>query len=516
MIAKAAHRAGRSKREAGEALLRLGRNFSLGGVSLPNFPCPLNSKGGLILPAVDYLTERAVYGRVNLATIAQEAYVLKDWFAFCEARQRSWKKPDDEFLKSWRTHLEQRQVGRRKNDPDAWSRNNRMLSVVFRFYHVMQTDLHAFDLNVIGDPGRDDGVERPLTAQLSQDGKTRNAAKQKGIVLHRVRYGNKPELLDSRPTPRPPQVVRILDKALDRPTELASSTHYLIARCAAQAGLRAIGVSSLTIDALADALLAERRSASPDETPVSSLDLHQASVDKGLRASVLQDFALLEKMRRKHLFVAVTEKRSVTRRVAMPLPLAKELVEYVWDDRFRFVGDQSSKLGGQPTARQVFLSAKTARGYTKGAISNLLKAAFRAAGVPGSGHRLRAAYTEEVVRDAYLRARAVHGRNYDPLAVELLVKEVLGHKNFKYASPYLNHIRSEENLMPGQPVLVEREEHAAAVRALVDAINEGQPAAPDLLHDALHRLGRQPRPEAATIADIRATTDKRRAALVDR
>ncbi len=510
---EAAQHAGGNKRQAGEALLRLGRNFSLGGVSLPSFPCPLNSKGGLILPAVDYLTERAVYGRINISTIAQEAYILKDWFAFCESRQRSWKEPNDEFLKSWRTHLEHRRVGRRKEDREAWSRNNRMLSVVLRFYHVMQTDLHAFDLDVIGDPGRDGGAERPLTATLSQDGKQGQAANRKGIVLHRVRYGNKPEILHNRPTPRPHQVKQILDKALDRPTDFASSTHYLMARCAAQAGLRAIGVSSLTIDALSDALMSERQSARRIQPGPPDLDLHLASTDKELRASVLQDFAALERMHRKHVFVAVTEKRSVTRWVAMPLSLAKELVEYVWDDRFRFLERRSPSSREQFSAREVFLSSKTARGFTKGAVSNLLKAAFRAAGVSGSGHRLRAAYAEEVVRDAYLRARAVHGRNYDPVSIELLVREALGHKLFKTVAPYLNHIRSEENLLPGQPVLVERQEYAAAVRALVDAINEGQVGAVELVHDALQKLGRQPRPEPATIADIKVATEKRRSAL---
>lgn len=501
-----ANGAGRAlRRERGRSLMMLGRGFELNGVKLPGFPCPLGSKGGLLLPAIDYLTERAVYQRIDVKTVRQEAYVLREWFAFCEGRQRSWMEPDDAFLLSWRTDLEMSRVGTRMEDPEAWSRNNLKIGTIVRFYQLMQVFLHAFDSRIVGDPGRDGEAEAALTV-VSSSGRT-------GIrprTINRVRYGSRPELLIGRPTPRPEQVVEVLASAADRYTELASSTHYLMARCMAQAGLRAIGVSSMTVAAISHALLAEGIGDQRGGKP-RALDLSAIAADPKGRAAVRRRVADLVARYRKHLFVKVTEKRKVTRNVAVPLALCTELLEYIWDDRFRFVqrrtaGERTGGIGDE-----VFLSFKTGAAYTAGAISNILSEAFEMAGIPGSGHRLRAAYAEEVVRDAYLRARAVHGRNYDPEAIRILVREALGHMTDGTLSRYLNRITVEENLMPGQPVLVRQEEHAHSVRALVDELDEGNPVAVRLLDDVLGKLGREPRPEPSTLEDLRSTVGSRRA-----
>ena len=501
-----------SKREPRTSILKLGKSFELSGVKLPGFPCPLNSKGGLILPAVDYLSERAVYQRVSMGTLLQEAYILKDWFTYCEVRHRSWREPNDQFLHDWRIYLERRRYGRREQDPEAWSRNNRKISVVFHFYHLIQTTLHTFKNAVVGDPGRDGGVETPLTMILSEpEGMIQGG---KPVVLHRVRYGNKPEVMAGRPTPRPSDVDAIILKASDRSKDFASSTHYLMARCMAQAGLRAIGVTGLSIRAIADGLLGED-TALHARGRMAELDLHGMARSWADRTTVLSALSDLEKRYRKHVFIKVTEKRQVTRSVAMPIGLVKELLGYVWDERCSFLatGPEPIRQSGLPDA--IFISMKTGKAFETKSISNLVSEAFRKAEVAGSAHRLRAAYAEEVVRDAYLRARAVHGRNFDPESVWLLVREALGHKDFGTAKSYLNRILAEENLIPGQPVLVTREEHASSVRAFVDIINEGNPQAVVLLANALSSLGREPRREPSTIKDVRQAISRRgRAATV--
>src|SRR4051812_17138082 len=89
-------------------LIRCSNTFELGRVAVPGLPVVLNSKGWIVMPIADYICERVVSKRVSMGTAVDEAYILRDWFRFCESRQRSWKKPDDELLLEWRTAEEGR------------------------------------------------------------------------------------------------------------------------------------------------------------------------------------------------------------------------------------------------------------------------------------------------------------------------------------------------------------------------------------------------------------------------
>jgi integrase len=191
---------------------------------------------------------------------------------------------------------------------------------------------------------------------------------------------------------------------------------------------------------------------------------------------VLTSLHRLRDGKRKNLFCEVYEKGK-TREFALPITLAIQTLEFIWDQRHIFIERRRLHNPVYVAPRNVFLSSKTGGSMSPAAIGNLLKAAFKNAGVKGSGHRLRASYSEQVVLDAYLRAKAAHGRYYDVRAVLSTAKDSLGHKDQKTFKRYLNRLIRRDQIAEGYPVLILNTNHAAKVRAFAKALNDGEPAA---------------------------------------
>jgi len=132
-----------------------------------------------------------------------------------------------------------------------------------------------------------------------------------------------------------------------------------------------------------------------------------------------------------------------------------------------------------------------------------MKATFKSADVRGSGHRLRASFAEELMRDAYYRARAAHGRNWDPQTVLFLVAEALGHRDLKSLTSYLNKVIREDQLVEGNAVFVEDRKQWLKIRALVDQLNTGNRDASLELNSMLERLDIKPEPDLDSLEGVR-------------
>jgi integrase len=193
----------------------------------------------------------------------------------------------------------------------------------------------------------------------------------------------------------------------------------------------------------------------------------------------------------------VTEKGSKTRSIAIPVPLAIMLLEFVWDQRHTFVCARQRTSPGYRPPDTLFVSMKSGRQFTPDAISNLLKQAFNQGGVRGSGHRLRAYYAEQVVYDAYLRAKAKHGRAFDVATILTVAAEALGHSDTKTLPKYLNRILRRDMLAEGFPIVARDPTAADNLRGLAAAIDDGVPGVAEALVRLLseHSVAPIPAPE---------------------
>jgi hypothetical protein len=144
--------------------------------------------------------------------------------------------------------------------------------------------------------------------------------------------------------------------------------------------------------------------------------------------------AQLERLRRrhrKHIYVPVTGKGNKTRSVPFQIGYVRDLLEIgVWLVRRDQIRHWTGHYPHSRPAREVFLSAKTGRAMTAGAVGDLAKYAFDAAGVRGSGQRLRAHFATQLCAQLWDEAFAKNGFRWDQTIENFVLETVattLGH-----------------------------------------------------------------------------------------
>jgi hypothetical protein len=225
-----------------------------------------------------------------------------------------------------------------------------------------------------------------------------------------------------------------------------------------------MGVAGLTVTALSEALSAEGIRSHRGH----QYDLAEITSDPQRQDRIKGELSVLAQRGRTQLFVKVVEKRSKRRFVPVSIDSFELNLDFIWSDRAWLLAMLSRREGFKGTDA-LFPSMKTGGHYLPNSISNLIKDQFRTVGVPGSAHRLRAACCMRVMRDCYFRARAIHGRSWDPNAVLLEVAEIMGHSDPATLRPYLTRVEKEEGLVPGAPLIVPTGS-SDLLRGLADAL----------------------------------------------
>jgi hypothetical protein len=264
-----------------------------------------------------------------------------------------------------------------------------------------------------------------------------------------------------------------------------------------------MGVAYLRVSDLGQALLEEGIYELDRFGKRIPIDLISIAKDFAARDVVERHLYDMMERQRSNLFVLVTEKKAVTRNVAVPIAFFLENLSFVWEQRQIFIGNFA---GSRPAWRDpgaLIPSMKTGGCLRPNSVGNLLKTAFNSSDIKGSGHRLRASFAEELMRDAYYRARAAHGRNWDPQTILFLVAEALGHRDLDSLTHYLNQVIREDQLVEGNPVFVADRKQWLNVRALVDHLNSGNRDASIELTSLLARLGIEPEPDIDSLEGVR-------------
>lgn len=301
-------------------------------------------------------------------------------------------------------------------------------------------------------------------------------------------------------TPTPEEAEQVLERSLDRDDQNRAQTYYIVGSLAYRSGSRAVGVSSMTVPNFLNGLRDERGF----KEIVGLNEVLKNYAAERNRMVIVQTLKRMKSNGRKFIYCYVRNKGGGEPiPIAIPVELAVEIVDYICTYREEVVQERYSHKG-KVSPPHIFLSYKTevAGGFLQPeTFSNHFSEIFRDLHIDGSLHRLRATFCEEVVRDIYIRERAVHGRAWQANNVLEFARQLLGHKNPASIEHYLNLALAQE--LMGDPVLVEASEDTPYIRTIADALTK--PGAAEFrlrLRHFVHQEGLEP-----------ITDDERRYAL---
>lgn len=297
--------------------------------------------------------------------------------------------------------------------------------------------------------------------------------------------------IQRKATPTLEEAEKILDAALDQEDDNRAQTYYLIGSLALRSGSRAVGISSLTVSGFLTGLMAEREF----KTIPGIKQLMHEYVRGENRATIVRTLKIIQTKGRRFIYCYVRNKGGGEPiPLAIPINLAIEIVDYICTHRPALVKARYERAA-KPPPPNVFLSYKVeaAGGVLQPeSFGNFFRRLFRKHKIDGSFHKFRAIFCQEVVRDVYIRERALHGKSWQAKNVIEFARQLLGHKNPKSIEHYLD-LAMTEDLFAGEPVIVASSEDAPFVRAICDALTK--PDADSFrcsLHDFVREAGLQP------------------------
>ncbi|MGO7847603.1 hypothetical protein ACC671_10995 [Rhizobium ruizarguesonis] len=262
----------------------------------------------------------------------------------------------------------------------------------------------------------------------------------------------------------------VVNEVLDRDDENRAQTYYLIGSLARRSGSRSLGINGL--------LVPEFLKAITNEKAIRKIPNYRYLFKNFLlpecRFTIVEALQRMQRDRRKFIFCDVPNKGGGDPiPIAIPIETAVEIFEYICTHRQHVVVTRFANKGKKPPPN-VFLSYKTGQSggaLTQEAMGNLFNKILRELEIDATFHRFRAAFCQEVVRDIYIRERAINGSAWQVNNVLEFARKLLGHKNPHSLEHYLNEVLAEEVLF-GEPVMVNTAEDAPYVRAVVARLNE--------------------------------------------
>lgn len=271
----------------------------------------------------------------------------------------------------------------------------------------------------------------------------------------------------TRKTPSDPEANRIIAEANSaNASENRRETWFLIASLMRHSGFRAGGCANLTITSILSGLREEGEFLAIPECE-TVLRRHYLPENRKLILSALK---ILAARGRKYLFFMVTEKTG-SREAPISINLLEDILDYIWTTRAEFV-KKRFKIRQNKAPDEVFLSYKN-RAFSQESISNKLGKIFADCFIPGSGHKLRAAFCQAIVKDVYLRHRSIHGRAWQASMVLERARGLMGHQSVETLRPYLDDVLAEEAELEGEPVVIRDPSDAADIRGISEALDEG-------------------------------------------
>lgn len=415
-------------------LVMAAEDFRWRGKRAPGLPILCERDGSVCEPVSYYLGWSHWRARVRISSLQKQAYVLREWWTYLHSVGCAWDQVTDRTLSDWRESMKEGSQGRRVEI--SAQRIFDKCQVVFAFYDKVPAAMHLAR-KFVSQNGPITESELPV---LSLQGPRVRWNPRKRWALHEgterntIRRGTPDESLAKKVLTQLRNSAKH-DSRQPWKAEETNDRRWLLGRIMAEAGLRREEAARLTVGMIADAIKAagiQSVECSPLEAEKLLTDLDavvaQQSQDAILRA--LERHLLKE--HRSNIWVIVKGKGRVIREVPFPIELIRDLLIFgVWGVRRSQIVRWAAETKSYRPPPQIFLSDKTRRGLSAGAVGNLMKVAFAACDSHLSGHRLRAFFATQHAKRLWHDAYAQNGFRWEQAVENLVLDQVaraLGHK----------------------------------------------------------------------------------------
>lgn len=432
-------------------------DYQIDGIPVGRLACSVNDNEGVVIPIQAYLLENAVRIGDAWRTTEKEAYILNQWYDYLTLKNVGIFNADEGHLRSFLLGGGQRTgtvIPFNNNADVVGSQTNlHKLRVIAGFYEFWQNKR-----------GKKLRKFRGITlAAIKEELLTRS---NKSLVKAEISFSRPRNLgLKKRPgTPSAEESEEILTMALQQKDPNRAHTYYLIGCLARHSGSRGVGIAGLLVPNLLKGL--------KNEPAFKKIDNYRSVIDNHLqpenRRLIVHTLQRMRNDQRNFIYCDVGNKGGSWTTIAIPLELCAELIDYICTSRQELIEARFLKRN-KKVPHNVFLSYKNGA-LSQEAMGNFYNSIFKKLEADGTFHRLRAAFCQEVIRDIYVRERAVNGRAWLVDNVLEFARKLLGHKSVKSLRHYLDQIQAEEVLF-GHPIMVDSGNDANYVRAIALQLN---------------------------------------------
>lgn len=438
-------------------------SFRVDGKPARMMPLVVNEEEGPVAVIQAWILDCMVRIGEPWITVEKHTYILCQWYDFLRYRGVAMLNAHEDHLRDFLLGGGVRRGNVRSISTTAevpgTSTNLNKCRVIVAFYDFWE-NRHGKELRV---------YYGGTLAKLKDNAFDR---KNRSVARAEINF-SKPELSSSRTSPGTPSMEEaesVLEEGLDRLNPNRAQTWYLIGSLALRGGARVGGIESITVQRFISALKAERafkKVAGYDE-------LLKGYLLPGNRARIKEILRGMRLDRRTFIFCDIRNKGGDTISMPIPIELCEEIIEYMCT--YREESKKAFVRAKRSVPSNLFLSNKIKQaggGLTSRAMSNFFNPIFKRLNIDGTIHRLRATFSEEVVRDCYIRERAINGRAWQVSNVLQFASKLLGHKNFASIKKYLNNIIAQE-ILAGHPVMVGSQENASYLRAVAAKLDDVQ------------------------------------------
>lgn len=397
--------------------------FRWNGEDAEGLPLIADVDGTICVPLLRFFGWSRRYKRVKISSMKPEAHVLREWWHHLHSIGRMWNDVDDRVLNEWR-ELQKAELNNKGQRVRKDRSVTRKMEIVFTFYdRAMAATIGDFDLV---------STNGPITCKERLD-ISEKLGRRFGLRTART-WASADEASYStkkRATPDDPAVSVILAHLRSSAADVGlCERNWCIGRSMSDCGLRAMEVAGLTVQALEEGLAKRgipvpQDTRSPGNRPVRLDELGASNEGK---ARIIDALRLLRRKHHENIHIPITGKGGNEREAPFPIDFVIDLLDhYIWSSRQDLI---RTKIPLQSDA--VFLSDRTATGLTKEAIGNLMKKAFSAKKIVGSGHRLRAYFGHSTALRYWSEFYAGNGFRWDQTVENMtldMVAEALGHRS---------------------------------------------------------------------------------------
>ncbi|MDP9630369.1 UNVERIFIED_ORG: site-specific recombinase XerD [Ensifer adhaerens] len=409
-----------------------GPDFEWFGETRPRMPVIRWPNGTLCEPLIFFFGHLCRKNFEAIKSMEPRAYSLREWFAYLSENGIPWNQASDLTLHQWRQH--------ERNNGASPEQVEIKLKRVFHFYRhmpdamVCQPD-GTMTPEFVGENKRGEPPRFPISTKevktktgywLTVWSGSKPIKQMKPNLVVLVNDDRDRVLSELRSPSKPKKNLNDIDSIIKRERD------WGMGRAMAGAGLRAHEIPTTSLLDLTKAMKDEQLFRGLGRERAAALrSVAELADDPEAQKIVLKGLKhFTEKRKRLYIGVRVVGKGNKERRAGFTVDLLYDLLTVVvWGGRNRLIKRWQAADPEYVPEDTLFLSFKTGKPLTEGAVSDIMLQAFIDANVSGSGHDLRKNYATNIAAKILTRNLQLFGYFTHAVLNTVLseVADALGH-----------------------------------------------------------------------------------------